>query len=109
MQLTIGEYAISKEAPLLRVWPKTCPVGTETGRRADACQLSLGEQLALGVPVVTKEWHKRTWNCCFFQVRISSQRPPLVCSAARGSSVMGGLLPELLYEKEPVSACIRGC
>lgn len=65
MQLTVGEYAISKEAPCLRVWPKTCPAGTES-RRADACQLSLGEQLALGVPVVTKEWHKRTWNCCFF-------------------------------------------
>lgn len=58
---------------------------------------------------MTKEWHKRTWNCCFFRVQISSQRLPLVCTAARGSSVLGRLLPELLYEKEPVSACIRGC
>lgn len=109
MQLTVGEYAVSKEALLLRVWPKTCPVSMETGRRADACQLSLGEQLALRIPIVAKEWRKRTWNCCFFQVRISSQCLPLACSAARGSSAVGGLLPKLLYEKEPIPACVRGC
>lgn len=60
MQLTTGEYAISKEAPLLRVCPKTFPVGTQAGRRTDACQLSLGEQLDLGIPIDKK--HESTWN-----------------------------------------------
>lgn len=66
MQLIVGKCAISKEAPRLRVWAKTCPVGTETGRRADARKPSLDEQLALRVPIVAKEWRSRGWNCCFF-------------------------------------------
>lgn len=66
MQLTTGEYAISKEAPLLRVWPKTFPVRTEGGRRADACQLSLSEQLALRIPIMTKQQRRMTLEMLHF-------------------------------------------
>lgn len=101
------ENAVSEEALLHWGWPRAFPVGTEVGRRADTCQLNLGGQLGLAVPFWGR--HERTWSCCFVQVHVSSQLPPLACRTADGFSVMAGLLVEHLLEKEPVSACVRGC
>ncbi|XP_042685591.1 histone-lysine N-methyltransferase SETD7 isoform X2 [Centrocercus urophasianus] len=74
--LPAGELCLkgSKETLLLRVWPGSCSVGAEAGRRAHSCQLKLDDREDHGVLFVTRGWLKRFYYCRFFQHCVLSPR-----------------------------------
>lgn len=69
MQLTTGEYAISKEAPFFRVWPKTFPVGTELGGELVAVSWAWVSIWLSGYPLGIKNSIGKPGIAAFFRYR----------------------------------------
>lgn len=69
MQLTTGEYAISKEAPFFRVWPKTFPVGTELGGELVAVSWAWVSIWLSGYPLGIKNSIGKPGISAFFRYR----------------------------------------